>query len=78
MTPEKVTISVQITRKRELELSASQVENIIKRWAIAHHGFSDRAEVYSDTGQVGLFRGITLTETTSEYRDSDDTEVSEI
>ena len=29
MTPEKVTVSVQLTRRRELELSASQVENIV-------------------------------------------------
>lgn len=77
MTPVTVSVSVQRTETRTMELTAEQCENIVRRWAQKNHGFSDRVEVESDTSHDGLFRGMTLTDKTTSYEDSDDTPVEE-
>lgn len=74
MTPERVTIETRTTYTRSLQLNAEQVENIVKRWAMKHHGFSDTVAVESEASRDGLFEGITLTETTVTFREGDDAE----
>ena len=56
---------------------ASQVENIIRHWAIHEHGFTDAVEVESHASFDSLFIGITLEETSTVYTDPDDTVVEE-
>lgn len=77
MTPVTVSVSVQRTETRTMELTAEQCENIIRRWAQKNHGFSDRVEIESNASFDGMFSGMTLTEKTTSYEDSDDTPIWE-
>ena len=77
MTPVKVVVQVQKTTVRTMDLTAEQVENVVRRWARREHGFSERVEVESDTSHDGLFRGMSVTDRSVETYDNEDTEVKE-
>jgi hypothetical protein len=62
-TPEE-TVVVDHKRTRTLELDATQVEGIVRLWALEHAGFTD-PHIETACSWDGMFSGMTLTETTS-------------
>lgn len=75
MTPVTVETQVQRTTRRTVKLTSGQVENIVKRWAIANHGFTNAADVESYASFDGVFDGMALSETTTSFDDDTDTPI---
>jgi hypothetical protein len=69
-TPTVSTITRRVNT-RTLGLDATQVEGIVRLWAIAHAGFTDpEIELYEDS-----FSGLIMTEETTQLYDDRDTPV---
>jgi hypothetical protein len=72
-TPTLSTITRRV-KTRTLELDDTQVERIVRLWAIAHAGFTD-PEVEATCMYYGTFTGMSLTEETTQLYDDRDTPV---
>jgi phosphoserine phosphatase len=68
VTPTKVEVNIQKTTRRSMSLTLDQVENIIAKWAAAHHGFPADAVVEFDEYS---YRGCSVTSVTVESVDPD-------
>jgi hypothetical protein len=66
MSQEITTSTTVRTTVRVLELTADQVENIMRRWAQREHAFGENVEIDSLCSWDGMFSGMILTEKTSE------------